>query len=136
MSTHLGINVTIENNLLIRALDTGKQALKDRKERIESAKEIFKVDDKRLRELRMQTDVEKSGSTFDPHRASHITFIIIDDVITTGSTMKAAIETLQESLNRIKINSDTEIMSRNDWHTGTTTLEQTQTRVYGLALAH
>jgi predicted amidophosphoribosyltransferase len=62
------------NDLLVRSHHTSRQTLKDRKHRLASAHELFSVDQKRL--IQVNTDA---------------TFIIIDDVVTTGSTMKEAV---------------------------------------------
>ena len=74
------IPIIFENKLLMRVAHTSHQKNKDREERLELEKEIFKVDDKILR------DMPK-----DAH------FIIVDDVITTGTTIKNAIEAMKKA---------------------------------------
>lgn len=73
---------TIKKDLLIRTQHTSRQTLKSREERLEDAKGIFEV---------------QRGSTSLPATRQGCTLLIIDDVITTGSTMKEAIETLKSS---------------------------------------
>ena len=69
----------IATNLLARATHSSRQTLKGRAERIESAADIFIA------------QPERAAIPFDAH------IIIIDDVITTGSTMRSAIETLKKA---------------------------------------
>ncbi len=72
----------IVSNLLLRIHHTSRQTLKDRKERLMSAKGIFSINE----------DVLKK---FSSDELIYRTVIIIDDVITTGSTIKEAMETVQ-----------------------------------------
>ncbi len=73
--------LSYSTELLVRTRHTSRQTVKDRAERIESVKGLFAADEKLAAELR-------------PH-AAQLFIVIIDDVITTGSTMKDAIETLR-----------------------------------------
>lgn len=81
---------TIEKELLRRVHHASRQTLKDRKDRLESAKGIFAVDEETAARYRDPTS---------PYRGEvgSRSVIIIDDVITTGSTMKEAIETLKDA---------------------------------------
>jgi competence protein ComFC len=67
------------NDLLLRTHHSSRQTLKDRAHRLESAKGIFSLHKK---VFEVPTDT---------------TIIIIDDVITTGSTMQEALETFKEA---------------------------------------
>ena len=71
---------TIHTNLLLRTTHTARQTLKNRKDRLHDARGIFSVHE---------------------HAATYIqqgvTLLLIDDVITTGSTMKEALETLRRA---------------------------------------
>lgn len=73
----------IEKNLLIRTQHTSRQTLKGRGDRVESARGIFAVNE-------IIPIEHKQGLKLFP-------VIIIDDVITTGSTMFEAIETLKKA---------------------------------------
>jgi competence protein ComFC len=73
----VGKKFEYERNLLIRTQHASRQTLKDRSDRLESAKGIFSVNE----EVAVQFK-EKM-------------VVIIDDVITTGSTMEEAMGTLR-----------------------------------------
>jgi ComF family protein len=75
----------IEKELLRRIHHADRQTLKDRTDRLTDAKGIFSVDDIFADKIKNDTNQNK------------IPIIVIDDVITTGSTMKEAIDTLQKS---------------------------------------
>ncbi|HTK33388.1 MAG TPA: phosphoribosyltransferase family protein [Candidatus Paceibacterota bacterium] len=77
-----------ENNLLIRMHHDGRHTLKGRTDRVESAKGIFGVDESTLKKL-----TEKYGAD----KIKNCKVVIIDDVITTGSTMREAIDTMKKS---------------------------------------
>ena len=78
--------LTIINNLLVRKKHTSRQTLKDKVERTESAQDLFAIDQKVLKQtLKATPGIINS------------TIIIIDDVITTGSTMREAINTLKKA---------------------------------------
>ena len=74
----------IEKNLLARVHHDSRQTLKSRGERLLSAKGIFAVNENFIEGLRIE-------------RLKDYSLIVIDDVITTGSTMKEAMETLRKA---------------------------------------
>jgi len=63
--------------------------LKDRSHRQESAEDLFEVNEKVLERLK--------NLDFGFENNNKVTFIIIDDVITTGSTMKEAVMTMRKA---------------------------------------
>ena len=69
-------------NLLIRVRHTSRQTLKDRRERLKSIQDTFAVNEK-ARPLRSDL-------------SNHFV-VVIDDVITTGSTMRDAVGTLRRA---------------------------------------
>lgn len=69
----------IDKDLLIRVHHTSRQTLKNREERIASAKGLFAIN--------KNVDLATKNKNL----------IVIDDVITTGSTIKEAMETLQKA---------------------------------------
>lgn len=72
--------------MLERVHHLSRQTLKNREDRLESARGIFAVN---------KETMQKSFNTeFDIKK---IIMIVIDDVITTGSTMKEAMETLRNT---------------------------------------
>ena len=73
-------------NLLERVRHTSRQTLKDRRERLESIQAIFAVNEKALAAL-ANTNPNLNG----------FFVVVIDDVITTGSTMRDAIGTLRNA---------------------------------------
>lgn len=75
-------NMKIISDLLVRTRHKSRQTLKSRAERLESAKELFAVNQKLLPNL---------------ENYKNNLIIVIDDVITTGSTMKEAIGALREA---------------------------------------
>ncbi len=78
-----------EKNLLVRTHHASRQTLKGREDRLESAKGIFGMNEKVIEQLRIQL--------IEDVRIEKIPVVIIDDVITTGSTMYEAIETLKKN---------------------------------------
>ncbi len=73
---------TYESGLLVRTHHSSRQTLKGRADRLESAKGIFAVQEEVAGQLKTRADFET------------IQIIVIDDVITTGSTIKEAMDTL------------------------------------------
>ncbi len=76
----VGPNVVFEKNVLVRTQHASRQTLKGRADRVESAKGIFSVNEKA-----------------DKNLANFSQVVIMDDVITTGSTMHEAIETMKKA---------------------------------------
>lgn len=76
--------LVIEENLLVRIHNADRQTLKDRTDRLADAKGIFAVNNIVADKIKKDIKLNK------------IPIIIIDDVITTGSTMKEAIDTLRK----------------------------------------
>lgn len=70
--------IQIHRELLIRARHKSRQTMKSRDERIESAHELFKAN--------VAEDIPKDRLT-----------IIVDDVVTTGSTMKEAVDAMRKA---------------------------------------
>ena len=79
-------HILILRDLLIRAHHDSRHTLKNRVERLKSAKGIFGVNEKVLSTI-LATNPD----------ITHIPIIIVDDVITTGSTMREAIDTLKNA---------------------------------------
>ena len=73
----------VDNNLLKRVHHTRKQAQKNRVERISAGRNLFAVNESAAIRLRA-----------DPNKSS-LPLIVIDDVITTGVTMRGALDALQ-----------------------------------------
>ena len=72
------------NDLLVRRQHVSRQTLKGRAERLQSTQNIFSLDENVLKRIASEvSEVEKSA------------IMIIDDVITTGSTMQSAMETMK-----------------------------------------
>jgi len=76
-----------EYNLLTRPIHHDRHTLKGRADRLGSAHGIFSIDQKVLEKL--------LAKNLFSHNETHI--IVIDDVITTGSTMREAIDTLKNA---------------------------------------
>jgi predicted amidophosphoribosyltransferase len=74
--------ITFENDLLLRTHHASHQKYKNREERLAVARGIFEVDASIARKI---------------SSASGATIVIIDDVITTGSTMREAMVALREA---------------------------------------
>ncbi len=70
-------------NLITRVRHTSRQTMKDRAGRLESVKDLFALNETAASRIRLH--------------ASNLFIVIIDDVITTGSTMKDAIMTLRHA---------------------------------------
>ncbi|MEI8327941.1 MAG: hypothetical protein WCG02_02280 [Candidatus Taylorbacteria bacterium] len=77
-------NVVIVHDLLVRTHHKSRQTLKDRSERLDSAQGIFSVNEVAIEKL---------------HRlcVSDYLMLVIDDVVTTGSTIRDAIYTLRNA---------------------------------------
>ena len=76
--------IIIMNDLLIRSRHTSRQTLKDKSHREKSAEDLFIINEKILKDSRKD-------------QFKNVTFVIIDDVVTTGSTMKEAVSTMRKA---------------------------------------
>ncbi len=74
-----GAHFNIQTDIFLRTHHTDRQTLKDRVHRLEDAKGIFSLD-------------KKATEQYSDH-----TIVIIDDVITTGSTIADAINTFKKA---------------------------------------
>jgi predicted amidophosphoribosyltransferase len=97
-----GNNFTSLENFLIKKIDTPHQArVSNRKKRLGNIKNTFSINesgwpDIRNNSLRLtKTNHCESFSDIRPIKLSEYSFIIIDDVITTGATMHEAFRTLK-----------------------------------------
>lgn len=81
-----------EKKLLVRTHHISRQTLKGRKERVRSAQGIFAVEQKIVEKLQTKLFNDLSETNI-----KKMPVIIIDDVITTGSTMHEAIQTLKKA---------------------------------------
>ena len=105
--------IIIVRDLLLRTHHKSRQTLKDREERLESAHDIFQVNRKMAVQitqlLRIRTE-ENSNIISDDGCLTHITpnqpltmiapnylIIVIDDVVTTGSTIRDAVLRLRST---------------------------------------
>ncbi len=92
----------IEKNLLVRTHHLDRQTLKGRKDRVESSQGIFGVNEEIVEQLKIMTlknseNINNNQQLINDEVLFKTTpIIIIDDVITTGSTMYEAIETLKK----------------------------------------
>jgi len=89
-----------EKNLLSRKVHKDRQTLKNRANRLESAKGIFAVDE--ILAKKIKTDFARKLEGQSIHKSNRVGIdsiyvIVIDDVITTGSTIKEAMDTLKNS---------------------------------------
>lgn len=73
-------------NLLKRKIHRDRQTLKNRNRRLEDAKKIFEIDPSELQRIEFATKL--------PITTDKLQVLVIDDVVTTGSTMKEAVELL------------------------------------------
>ena len=81
--------ISYAKNLLVRVRHTSRQTLKNREERLESAEGgLFAAHEDSLARLREALAERGASSAF---------IVVIDDVITTGGTMKAALDVLSRA---------------------------------------
>lgn len=85
--------IIFEKNLLERTHHTSRQTLKNRADRLDSAKGIFGLNEKMAEKYSNSNNDNKSSETRDGC-AKKYSIVIIDDVITTGSTVKEAMQTM------------------------------------------
>ena len=79
----------IRTDILFRSTHTQRQTLKNRDERLRGAQGIFAIHKKYA--------AAKNGSTSEHETLKHQHLIIIDDVLTTGSTLREALLTLRKA---------------------------------------
>jgi len=96
--------VFISRNLLKRTRHKSRQTLKDREERLESAKDIFDVNDEIAEKLRAfcgESETIPEAVIYESDKPTtdekNYLLIVIDDVITTGSTIRDAVITLRKA---------------------------------------
>jgi predicted amidophosphoribosyltransferase len=94
--------IITSKDLLIRTVHKDRQTLKSREERLEDAKNIFSINKKILDSLednyyKSNQNLPENNCASDTKSIKDLTAIVIDDVITTGSTMKEAMETLRSA---------------------------------------
>ncbi len=78
-------NLTFSYNLIKRKIHKDRQTLKNRSKRLSDAKNIFEIDFAELEKLQDSTkEVDQQ-----------VKIIIVDDVVTTGSTMREAVELMR-----------------------------------------
>jgi predicted amidophosphoribosyltransferase len=80
-----GSHLDFASDLLLRAHNTSRQTLKNRAERIESIKDMFALNE----EASLLPELKRGP-------LNHF-IVVIDDVITTGSTMRDAVNTLRHA---------------------------------------
>jgi len=84
----------IINDLLVRTHHTSRQTMKDRAKRLESAKDIFAINRSSLEKLET---AESKGGMLENKQIKDCLVIVIDDVITTGGTIRDATRTLRNA---------------------------------------
>jgi predicted amidophosphoribosyltransferase len=95
--------LAVARDLLVRRIHKSRQTLKDREERLESAQEIFAVNEEAAQRIMNSEHLKDSGQLKDGkqiedgHSAGAPLIIVIDDVVTTGSTIKDAVMTLRRA---------------------------------------
>lgn len=98
--------LSIVRDLLIRRKHTSRQTLKGRAERLASVRNIFAVNNEAIRRItgsdpslfaRATRSVDGNADTPPTNPAKDCFVVVIDDVITTGGTIKDAVETLRRA---------------------------------------
>jgi len=89
--------LTITRTLLVRSHHNKRQTLKDRHERLEGVKKIFSINMYALKKMCTQLNIIDNKPEENSGLLENYLIIIVDDVITTGSTMKEAVYTLREA---------------------------------------
>ena len=87
-------DIIIIYDLLFRTRHKSRQTLKDRKDRLESAHEIFSVNQSIANKLLKM--IEKPKQNIDEPLPNYL-ILVIDDVITTGSTILEAVNILRKN---------------------------------------
>ena len=89
--------IIIVRDLLLRTRHKSRQTMKDRTERLESARDIFAVNKEAAKRTFERLGKFSSAGQESPaniNKRQHLV-IVIDDVVTTGSTIRDAIMTLR-----------------------------------------
>jgi predicted amidophosphoribosyltransferase len=84
----------IAKDLLVRKIHKSRQTLKDRAERLESAQDIFAVNEEAVNRIK---NYDLRFKNDEPRSMNSPLIIIIDDVITTGGTIRDAVTTLRKA---------------------------------------
>lgn len=90
----IGDRLIIVRDLLVRKIHTSRQTLKDRAGRLESAQDIFAVNEGVAQKI---NNYDLRFKIDDPQSMNGQIIIVIDDVITTGGTIKDAVSTLRQA---------------------------------------
>ena len=98
---NIGGRLIVTRDLLTRKIHKSRQTLKDRAERLESAQDIFAVNEKAVKRITINDSRFKNNDPRLVNGESRPTngplIIIIDDVITTGGTIRDAVLTLRRA---------------------------------------
>lgn len=84
--------LSIIRDLLVRKRHKSRQTLKDREGRLESAHDIFAVNEEVAQRIKRGAQQSNIGN---PQSINRPMIIVIDDVITTGGTIRDAVGTLR-----------------------------------------
>lgn len=92
----LGIEkrLIVVRDLLVRKIHKSRQTLKDRAGRLESAQDIFAVNEGVAQKI---NNYDLRFKIDDPQSMNGQIIIVIDDVVTTGGTIKDAVSTLRQA---------------------------------------
>ncbi len=91
LGQNLNKNLLFSKKLLVRTHHNSRQTLKDRRERLEGAQKIFSANLMELDQIRIKLNIIGSNS------GKNYLILVIDDVVTTGSTMREAVQTLRDA---------------------------------------
>ena len=91
LNQNLNQNLLFSKKLLVRTHHNSRQTLKDRRERLEGAQKIFSANLMELDQIRIKLNIIGSNS------GKNYLILVIDDVVTTGSTMREAVQTLRDA---------------------------------------
>jgi predicted amidophosphoribosyltransferase len=91
---NIGGQLIVVRDLLLRKIHKSRQTLKDRAERLESAQDIFSVNEKVVQRIKNGEIRFKNTESYSMNGSL---IIVIDDVITTGGTIRDAVSTLRKA---------------------------------------